>query len=286
MSTTHAKFYSAINTVCIAPCIVGKSNMFRKSHLEQFTDPAQNPILSASDAARGRGVDFFSSYICEDHLIGDLIFRSALPGFLNHGLVFGETAIQPMSGMSLSAYVARRVRWLRVRKWTVLLATLVEPGVESIVCCLHFAFGLTTFQWAHDNFGVSQTWSTMAAIWLMMMTAWMTVDRIFSGKLHKLQSIDVDEETPFFARGTARQGGVQWRSFREWLPVWLARELLAVPIWATAVLLGTTVDWRGKRFRVSMDMSVAQVGGGSTNTPVTTPLGSNTPRSRSKDRLD
>lgn len=285
MSTTHAKFYSAINTVCIAPCIVGKSNMFRKSHLEQFTDPAQNPILSASDAARGRGVDFFSSYICEDHLIGDLIFRSALPGYRNHGLVFGETAIQPMSGMSLSAYIARRVRWLRVRKWTVLLATLVEPGVESIVCCLHFAFGLTALHWAHDKLGVPQTWSAMATIWLMMMMAWMTVDRIFSGKLHKLQSIDVDEDTPFFARGTTRQGGVPWRSFREWLPIWLARELLAVPIWTTAVLLGTTVDWRGKRFRVSMDMSVAQVGG-STKTPATTPLGSNTPRSRSKDRLD
>ncbi|CAI4214780.1 unnamed protein product [Parascedosporium putredinis] len=78
MSTTHAKFYSAINTVGVAPCIVGKSNMFRKSQLDTLTDPSQNPNLP-----QGRdhptGIDYFSSYICEDHLIGDLLWRSKFP---------------------------------------------------------------------------------------------------------------------------------------------------------------------------------------------------------------
>ena len=33
MASSHAKFYTAINTVSIAPCIVGKSNMFRRSQI-------------------------------------------------------------------------------------------------------------------------------------------------------------------------------------------------------------------------------------------------------------
>ncbi|KAK0652547.1 glycosyltransferase family 21 protein [Cercophora newfieldiana] len=287
MSTTHAKFYSAINTVGIAPCIVGKSNMFRKSHLDTFTDPSLNPILSDSDASRGRGIDFFSSYICEDHLIGDLIFRSYLPRFRNHGLVFGEVAIQPMSGMSVSAYIARRVRWLRVRKWTVLVATLVEPGVESFLCCTYFSFALTTLPWFHTKFGIPPTWGAMGAIWLFMVTAWMIVDRIFGWKLHTCQSIEVDEDTPTFARGSIRQGGPKQRPFFDWLGAWLGREMLALPIWIWAVLLGTTVSWRGRQFRVRMDMSVVEIKSPEASLDaLPTRNGISTPRSRSKDRVD
>ncbi|KAK3351148.1 hypothetical protein B0H65DRAFT_108821 [Neurospora tetraspora] len=259
MSTTHAKFYGAINAVGLAPCIVGKSNMFRKSHLDAFTTVSSNPLLRSSDSTRGTGIDFFSSYICEDHLIGDLIWRSSSPGYKNHGLVFGEVAVQPMAGMSVAAYIARRVRWLRVRKWTVLAATLVEPGVESLVCCAYFAFAVTTLPWFNGVFGVPQTWSAMACLWLGSVTIWMSIDRWLTSKLFRLQSLDVDEDTPFFARGTARQGGTAQRPFREWLAAWLGRELLALPIWTRAVLLGTTVRWRGRQFKVRMDMSVVEV---------------------------
>ncbi|KAK3325995.1 glycosyltransferase family 21 protein [Apodospora peruviana] len=294
MATSHAKFYSAINTVGIAPCIVGKSNMFRKSHLERFTDPSQNPILSAWEASRGRGIDFFSSYICEDHLIGDLIFKSKAPGYLNHGLVFGDVAIQPMSGMSIAAYIARRVRWLRVRKWTVLLATLVEPGVESLLCCVHFSFALTTLPWFHEHLGISQTWKAMSALWLFAVTIWMLLDRCVTSRLYECRSVDVDENTPPFARGTFRQGGTRAPSFLQWLPAWLGRELLALPIWTWAVLLGTTVSWRGRRFRVRMDMSVVEITDGKSrhddfrlpSSMTTGSVEADTPRSRSKDRIE
>ncbi|KAL2152199.1 hypothetical protein VTH82DRAFT_5383 [Thermothelomyces myriococcoides] len=291
MSTSHAKFYSAINTVGVAPCVVGKSNMFRKSHLDFMTDPSRNPILSASDAGRGRGIDFFSSYICEDHLIGDLIWRSTVPDtdtsatYRNHGLVFGEVAIQPTSGMSVAAYVARRVRWLRVRKWTVLLATLVEPGIEPFLCSLHLSFALTTLPWVHEWFGVPQTWVAMAAIWASTVVAWMALDRWFSSMLHTLQSVEVDANTPSFALGSARRGGIPRRPFREWFIAWLGREMLALPIWTWAVLLGTTVNWRGKQFKVRMDMSVVEVE--SQIRPSSVPSGDTSrPDSRNKDRID
>ncbi|KAL1840460.1 hypothetical protein VTJ49DRAFT_457 [Mycothermus thermophilus] len=266
MSTSHAKFYSAINTVCLAPCTLGKSNMFRKSHLDLLTDPSHNPSIPTS--RNRRGLDFFSSYICEDHLVGDLLWRAPgklLPGgpFRNHGLVFGEVAIQPVAGMTVAAYFARRVRWLRVRKWTVLAATLVEPGIEPFLCSLHLAFAATTLPWFRSL--IPQTWSAMAAVWLGTVAVWMAVDRWVSGKLHRLESVEVDENTPAFALGASRRGGKEGprhrRPFREWLAAWLGREVLALPIWTWAVLLGTTVNWRGKQFRVRMDMSVVEVEG-------------------------
>lgn len=233
MSTTHAKFYCAINTVGIAPCIVGKSNMFRKSHLDAATDPARNPVLAQTSAVLPTGIDYFSSYMCEDHVIGDLLWRTAIPGFANHGLVDGDLAIQPMAGMSVRAYVARRVRWLRARKWTVLSATLVEHGVESLVCCFYLSFALTTVPWIHETSGIPQTWTTLFRLWVVGVTIWMLVDRAVSKRLHAGLSISVDENTPSFARGASR-GGAEKRPFGQWLLAWLGREMLALPIWTWA----------------------------------------------------
>lgn len=258
MATTHAKFYSAINTVGIAPCIVGKSNMFRKSHLDQVTDPARNPILTGRAATLPKGLDHFSLFMCEDHVIGDLLWRSSLPGFANHGLVWGDLVIQPMAGMSIRAYAARRVRWLRARKWTVLSATLVEHGVESLVCCFYISFGLTSLPWFHETFGIPQTWKAMLYCWLTGITLWMAIDRVVFKRLHAGRTIYVDENTPPFARGTSG-GGAEKRRFGEWFLAWLGREILALPIWTWAVFLGTTVNWRGKLFRVRSDMTVVSI---------------------------
>lgn len=282
MATTHAKFYSAINTVGVAPCVIGKSNMFRKAHLDTYTQPSHNPHLSPADASRGTGVDFFSSYICEDHLISDLLWNAPIPAdttnpttssdskpvarpFGNHALVPGDLAIQPVSLVPVPAYWARRVRWLRVRKWTVLLATLVEPGVESLLCNLYFAYAATTLPFFNSTFHIPQTWGATAALWAAGVTIWMGCDRAVHGRLHSCVSVDTDDHTPFFARGA---GGWGKRPLAEWIPAWLGRELLALPIWTWAVLLGTTVTWRGKSFRVRSDMSVVSLDGGSDNVVV------------------
>ncbi|TQV90566.1 hypothetical protein V2A60_008244 [Cordyceps javanica] len=285
MSTTHVKFYGAINSVGIAPCIVGKSNMFRKSHLDQVTAPSRPAAPGVP--SRPTGIDHFSFNICEDHLIGDLLWKSNIPGFLNHGIVWGDLVIQPMAGMGVASYAARRVRWLRARKFTVLAATLVEPGVESILCCAYFAFALTTLPWFNGNWGVPQTWSALGCIWLFSMGAWMMVDWFIFQHLHTGNSMKTDQNTPKFARGTLRSGGMDKRPFSEWLPTWVGREVLALPIWTRAVLLGTTVSWRGRSFSVNMDGAVKAIG------VADMPVGSwpKTPeleraQARSKDRLD
>lgn len=252
MALSHAKFYTAINTVSVAPCIVGKSNMFRKSHLDYLTTGA---------SPYSPGIDYFSENICEDHLIGDLLWRKKVPSgdeggkWHNHGLVFGDLAIQPMAGMSVQEYIARRVRWLRVRKWTVTLATFVEPGVEPLLCSAYGSFAITTLPWFHHTFGIPKTWLAFFIVWLIIVMAWMSLDSFVYAKLHSGATIDLDEDTPSFAR--PRNNGR--RPFGQWILAWLGREVLALPIWTWACYGGTTVMWRGKRFRVGLDMRVKEI---------------------------
>lgn len=255
MSTSHAKFYTAINTVSVAPCIVGKSNMFRKSHLD---------ALTSTSSSYAPGIDFFSENICEDHLIGDLLWRKPVPAemqgqkFGKHSIVFGDMAIQPMAGMSVREYIARRVRWLRVRKWTVTLATLVEPGVESILCSAYGAFAITTLPWFHNTFNTPRSWLSFLAVWALSVTIWISIDWFVYAKLHSCACVELDSNTPSFA---CPPKNLQRRSFKDWIAAWVGREILALPIWIWACLGGTTVVWRSKTFWVGMDMKVHEVKG-------------------------
>ena len=250
LSTSHAKFYTAINTVSVAPCIIGKSTMFRYSHLNSLTND--------------QGIDYFSYNICEDHLIGDLLWKRKVPSELGeggeklgkHALCFGDLAIQPVSNMRVREYWNRRIRWLRVRKFTVILATLVEPGTESFLCSLYGAYAMTTIPIFASC--LPQSWLAFFGFWLLSVSIWCAADWTLYNFLHSGSSIIADVETPAFA--WRRQGASdRRRRFRDWLPAWLGREALAFPIWFWAVCGGATVEWRGKKLWVGMDMKVHDI---------------------------
>ncbi|KAI9744269.1 MAG: hypothetical protein M1818_002421 [Claussenomyces sp. TS43310] len=279
MATSHAKLYTAINTVSVAPCLVGKSNMFRRSHLDQLT---------STISPYSPGIDFFSDNICEDHLIGDLLWRKQMAeekegrSWGKHSLVFGDMVIQPMAGMSIKEYIARRVRWLRVRKWTVTLATLIEPGVESLVCSAYGSFALTTLPWFRETFGIPQTWTMFIALWTTNVSLWVFVDWFIYKTLHSCKSVELNPDTPSFARPPA---GLHRRTFFQWALAWIGRELLALPIWTSAVLGGTTVTWRSKTFWVGMDMKVHEINNDNATCSITA-SGLQNGHAKSKDRLD
>ncbi|KAF4468972.1 ceramide glucosyltransferase [Fusarium albosuccineum] len=258
MASSHAKFYSAINTVGVAPCAVGKSNMFRKSQLDQATDPILNPALP-QDQNLPTGVDYFSYNICEDHMIGDLLWNTDFPGYKKHGLVWGDLCVQPMSVMSVVSYIARRSRWLRARKFTVLSATLAEPFTESFMFATYFSSAITTLPYFQDVWGIPQTWKAMGVTWLICVTLWMLEDWFTYRRLHCGITIETDEHTPCFAKGYASREGLPRRKFLEWLAAWIGREGLAFPIWVWAVLCGSTVNWRGKSFYIRWDTTVVPV---------------------------
>ncbi|KAI1996170.1 Ceramide glucosyltransferase [Ophidiomyces ophidiicola] len=265
LASSHPKMYAAINTVLIAPCIIGKSAMFRRSHLNYITS---TPPKHAKRVDRRPGIDYFSDNICEDHLIGDRLWNARVfqeaelhEKWGKHDLAFGDMAIQPMSGMSVASYFDRRVRWLRVRKFTVLLATLVEPGTESFLCSLYLAFGLTTSIPARypEYCSYLGNWSAFVSIWFVSILVWMVTDWTVYLRLHSGVTVEVDEHTPSFARPLPKSWFAR-RPFRDWLFAWLGREALAFPIWIWSFYGGTTVIWRDKVFKVGLDAVTYEIG--------------------------
>ena len=288
LSTSHAKFYTAINTVAIAPCIIGKSNMFRRSHLNALTTSPSSPL---------KGIDHFSFNICEDHLLAALLWTSPVPSEVlassalegrdplvsntsippphsltraqrskgeewnwgNHALLPphpSNLAIQPLTPSSLPSYLSRRTRWLRVRKFTVTAATLVEPGTESLLCSAYGAYAITTLPY-FQQWGAPQTWLGMLALWIAMVAAWAVVDHWVWSMLQdwprsSIHDEDDEEEGRLPRRQTVGKA--------EWLAAWLGREILAFPIWAWAFWGGVSVVWRGRRFSVGVDMKVRDIG--------------------------
>jgi ceramide glucosyltransferase len=286
MSSAHAKFYNAINTVLVAPCALGKSTMFRRSQLNYVT---------ASNPNRSPGLDFFSDNICEDHLIGDALWKKPQPfeerGYQpapgehvgrwgKHAMLFGDLCFQPISHTSVMACIDRRVRWLRVRKFTVTLATFVEPGTESILCSLYGAYALTTLPFFAD-LGIPPTWQSFGLVWLGSMAAWCLMDWVQYMLLHSARTVELDSNTPDFVLPQRSAHGQAYspsrepligkrqlkpslldgrrRTFRQFFFAWFARELTALPIWLWAFYGGVTVEWRGRRFWVGLDMKVHEI---------------------------
>ena len=287
LSSAHAKFYLAINTVAVAPCIIGKSTMFRRSQLNYIT---------SSHPKREAGIDFFSDNICEDHLIGDALWKQPQPfeerGYKpskgetlekwgKHAMLFGDFCFQPISHTSVMAYLDRRIRWLRVRKFTVTLATFVEPGTESILCGLYGAYALTTLPY-FQQLGIDPTWTSFLLIWLVNMSAWCLVDYVQYLLLHCAKTVEIDANTPDFilpqrSASAYHRTEVQQplldkknikepslldgarRNFREFFFAWLGREVSALPVWIIAFWGGVTVEWRGRKFWVGLDMRVHEI---------------------------
>lgn len=252
MSSSHAKFYCAINTTGVAPCVVGKSNIFRRSHLaEVTTDPVNDP------QNKRQGINYFADNICEDHLLAEKLWMTPLQeekdkvrAWDKHGMA-NDVVFQPTENMPMRDYLARRTRWIAVRKYSVLSATLVEPTTESVVASLMLAFALTTLGFFAGYIGSS--WSAFWAVWGCSMLWWAVSDRLLFNFLHQYRSTVVDSNSPGFI--TRKQA----RSFGAWVLQWVGRELLALGIWGWAMYPGT-ITWRGGQYKVRWkDMKVEQI---------------------------
>lgn len=251
--TLHSKFYVSLNNLNIAPCVNGKLNLYRRLHLDAAVAAIGHTPLAFFNTEQvrkdaryyallgpGHAIKFFARYIGEDNMIAIAMWENTgtRPAHT------GDVVVQPLSGIDnkVRDYVHRRERWLRVRKYMVLAATLIEPTTELIVCGLIGNFGLSTVlrgRWF--------TWWLFAA----HMALWVATDVIQYRVL-------VCHITTHHQPQWVHQVPAQLRAWLVWLFTWAIRELLALPIWVLA-MMGHEIDWRGRPFKILKDLTAKEL---------------------------
>jgi len=211
LNTNHAKMYIAINTVSIESCVVGKSNLYRRSDIDRL-NASLVPIRLQTPTfePREHGLRAFGKYLAEDNMIASAIWHEL---GLRHDLSC-DVAHNVIGSMSFSDYVWRRVRWIRVRKHMVLAATVLEPFTESIVLSII---------------------GSLCGRFLLNIPMWLFIILHFMLWL----SLDLDVYTSL----------ANEKINSAFILAWAAREVLAFPIWLLAIF-GDEIVWRGQNYQV------------------------------------
>ena len=214
LNTTHAKMYIALNVLALDSCVVGKSNLYRRSDVDRLDGSLKPHAGDTPNPSTERGLKAFGKYMAEDNMIASAIWHEL--GF-RHDLSC-DIACNAIGDMSFKDYILRRVRWIRVRKHMVLSATLLEPWTESI------ALGTVAVLSIHSLFGIPYLLFLACHF-----SAWLLVD--------------LDVYCSIAGHPLPRG------SRTSFLIAWLIRELLAFPIWLYAVT-GSQVTWRRKEYKM------------------------------------
>ena len=215
LNTNHAKMYIAINTVGIDSCVVGKSNLYRRSDVERLNG-SLIPIRSqmAPHEPVQYGLPAFGRFLAEDNMIASALWHEL---GLRHDLSC-DVARNVVGNMSFWDYVWRRVRWIRVRKRMVFAATVIEPFTESLMLAVI------------GNFSCKILFSTSS--WTFF-------------PLHFFLWLYVDLDVYTSIAGLS----IRQESFQAFLLAWIGREILAFPIWILAIF-GDEVVWRGQKYQI------------------------------------
>ena len=200
LNTTHSKVYKFVNFTGTASCVNGKSNMYRKKDLESLG-----------------GLHYFGKYLAEDNVIGQYILKLGY----RHAMTI-DLAQQALGKLSVYEFMNRRIRWIRVRKYTVPRATLYEPLTEC------FLSGYVTSHAFHSLFQTSRTLFFIGHVLI-----WFTCDALVYSRLDPSLI-----KRPLY-----------------YIIAWTFKEALALPLWILA-MAGTTVEWRGKYFELNLDGTV------------------------------
>lgn len=196
LDTNHAKMYLAINQVGLASCVMGKSNLYRRSDLDKVG-----------------GLEAFARYMAEDNIVGEALWHQGL----RHSMS-ADTACQVLGKITPAEYGRRRARWVRLRKYIVTAATLTEPFTESIVCGLMGAVGANIVLSGHGyQFSIP---AFLTLHWL----AW------FANDYWLYRTLVATASYP--RNGSPHQPLSLWR----FACAWVSREILALPLYLYAML--------------------------------------------------
>ncbi|TEB38981.1 glucosylceramide synthase [Coprinellus micaceus] len=213
LNTTHAKMYIAINALAVDSCVVGKSNLYRRSDVDRV-DGSRKPADAMDLPDRKTGFATFGRFLAEDNMIASALWHEL---GLRHDLST-DVAHNVVGNMTLADWFWRRVRWIRVRKYMVFSATILEPFTESIV------FAILASYASNYLFNVPKL-----AFILAHFVAWFLLDLdVYASLSGQNNPILIDH----------------W-----FILAWLIRETTCIPIYFFAVF-GSVVTWRGKHYRI------------------------------------
>ncbi|EHS63405.1 uncharacterized protein PGTG_21479 [Puccinia graminis f. sp. tritici CRL 75-36-700-3] len=157
LNGNHARQYLSLNALGVASCLMGKSNLFYRSDLEQATrrflarnrgdNRPNNPrfdldesdeqasLLGSSNNSSNRNqhssfdaLELFGQYLAEDNMIGQTLWDDGI----RHAMTI-DVVGNVVGPLSVKDYFSRRIRWIRARKYMSIGTTLVEPFTESIL---------------------------------------------------------------------------------------------------------------------------------------------------------
>lgn len=212
LNTNHAKMYIAINTIALESCVVGKSNMYRRSDIERLSGTLKPLAVEGSQLPRG--LPAFGRFLAEDNMIASALWHEL---GLRHNLSC-DVARNVVGNMTLADYIRRRARWIRVRKHMVPIATLLEPFTEAVVLSII---------------------ASLSFSYLLAIPSWIII------VLHYPVWLLIDLDVYMSLAGHPLPAAIRW----EFLAAWTVRELLALPIFLFAIF-GSEVEWRGNRYQV------------------------------------
>ncbi|EIM22322.1 hypothetical protein E3Q22_01630 [Wallemia mellicola] len=217
VNTVHFKMYTAINELAIDSCVMGKSNMYRRSDVERLEVPSKT---SKSVQEPQGSIEAFSRYLAEDNMIARAIWHDL---GLDHAIT-DDIVGTNLGDMSLRQYIDRRVRWIRVRKYMVWLATILEPLTESVTL-------IPLIIWSLKNLTGARYLELLA---FPLFAGWLGVDLAIINT-YKYAS-------PHYISPIGN-------SLPQFIAFWCLRELLAFPIYLMGVF-GSNVGWRSGKYKM------------------------------------
>jgi ceramide glucosyltransferase len=218
LSTSLPKVYLTLNQLKLESCVMGKSNIFRKSVISQLRihPPPSSPSTLYSRNEEKTGLEAFANCLVEDNAIASALHYQL---HLLHVIPEGRDAMVRYhlpKNMSFKEHINRRMGWIRVRKHMVLYGTFLEPFSESLV-----SGGITSFFLSH----------------------FLSIPPLWSFSVHMGMWWLSDLAVYYYLNGL-----IPRRKF-EFARAWVLREIMAFPIFIIACF-GSRVEWRGEVYSV------------------------------------
>ncbi|KAL5970035.1 Ceramide glucosyltransferase [Taenia solium] len=207
-------FLNAVEKVCFG-CALGRSAI-ALNHMGMLCFTGMSYIVRKSILDRYGGFARFGKFLAEDYFCSKELFENGYKIVLS-----AYPAQQNVANASISIYITRMVRWLRLRlNMLTIVAAFFEPMIECVNLGFLTALSLRYF------FGIPML-TTMA----VHIPLWMLLDY-------------------FLLRFV--QGGPLPFSFMVFVFAWWARELLTYVIYVKAVLHPRTVKWGINTYHLSL----------------------------------